>query len=235
MKKYLLMAGIATTTIALSACGGGENSGSDSENQNSSNEESESDEENNQEESSGDESSDSEDSEGETMSKEENENQEAQAGDTVESDAGSFNMVKRTDDIGTVETGPLAATFESAKVIDGELTEEYQDILETDSENLTYIQLDMSVENTQEEPVNFYPSQATITTNSGEQLDPDGFLGEHISGEFLDAVTQEGYNVYVLENSEAEEIEEITVRMSAPTDEDFNEVGDSVEQTITFE
>ncbi|SDW12225.1 hypothetical protein SAMN05421781_0519 [Marinococcus luteus] len=233
MKKYLLATGIASLTLVATACGS-EESSDDGEESSSSEESSEgepsgeesSDESNNEE---SDDNSDSSDTEEASAGDVEN-----QEGDTVENEAGTFEVVKRVDDAASVETGPINLDIDEAKVIQGELNSEYQEILERESAEISYIQFDLTAENTEEAPVDFYATEGTITTNTGEQLESDMFFGEPIDGMFLDAVTQTGNSIYILENSTAEEIESATLRIGAPVNEDFEDVGESVEEEIDF-
>lgn len=228
MKKYLLATGIASLTLVATACGSEESSSGGEESSSS-------------EESSGEESSDENTNEGSDDNSDSSATEEASAGkvenqegDTVENEAGTFEVIKRVDNVASVKTGPINLDIDEAKVIQGELNSEYQEILERDSAEISYIQVDLTAENTEETPVDFYATEGTITTNTGEQLESDMFFGEPIDGMFLDAVTQTGNSIYILENSTAEEVESATLRIGAPVNEDFEDVGESIEEEINF-
>ncbi|MFD1030186.1 hypothetical protein [Metaplanococcus flavidus] len=92
--------------------------------------------------------------------------------------------------------------------------------------------IEMAGENTSEEDMSFYLGQTTAITNTREQLEPDMFLSEYIDGEYLGQVRHEGHNVYVLKNSTVDELETIELRILAPTDSEFNTVGEDVSHTI---
>src|SRR5690606_27824817 len=87
-------------------------------------------------------------------------------------------------------------------------------------------------ENTSDEDMSFYLGQAMAITNTKEQLEPDMLLSEHIEGEYMGQVQHEGYNVYVLKNSTVDQLESIELRITAPTDSNFETVGEDVSHTI---
>ncbi|MGB6409354.1 MAG: hypothetical protein WBF39_17910, partial [Planococcus donghaensis] len=87
-------------------------------------------------------------------------------------------------------------------------------------------------ENTSEEDMSFYLGQATAITNTKEQLEPDMVLSEYIEGDYLGQVRHEGHNVYILKNSTVDELESIELRITAPTDSNYETVGDDVSHTI---
>lgn len=87
-------------------------------------------------------------------------------------------------------------------------------------------------ENTSDEDMSFYLGQAIAITNTKEQLEPDMLLSEHIEGEYMGQVRHEGYNVYILKNSTVDQLESIELRISAPTDSNFETVGEDVSHTI---
>lgn len=87
-------------------------------------------------------------------------------------------------------------------------------------------------ENTSDDDMSFYLGQAIAITNTKEQLEPDMFLSEYIDGEYMGQVRHEGYNVYVLKNSMVDELETIELRIMAPTDSEFNTVGEDASHTI---
>ncbi|WP_117168839.1 hypothetical protein [Paraliobacillus sediminis] len=210
MKKLLGMMAILLVFL-LAACGS-----EDSETNTTSTDTNETEEQNKEAE-----------EEPEEMSSEENESTEAKVGDTITSEAGEMTLVSRTDDVGTFETGSIIMTVEKVNGVSGVLSPEMVEYLE--QEELEYIQVDMIVENTSEENITFYASQATMTTNTGEQLEPDMFLSDHIDGEFIGQVNKSGSSFYILENSKAEDVESVRLIYSAPTNDDFETVGEEVD------
>ncbi|MGY3186425.1 hypothetical protein [Lysinibacillus sp. TE18511] len=90
----------------------------------------------------------------------------------------------------------------------------------------------MNGENTSTEDMSFYLGQATIITNTKEQLEPDMILSEHIEGNYLGQVKQEGYNVYVLKNSKVEDLKTIEIRIDAPLNSNMDRQGEDITQTF---
>lgn len=91
---------------------------------------------------------------------------------------------------------------------------------------------DIEVENTSDKDVSFYVSQAKLISNTKEQVEPDMIASTYIDGEFLGAVKKKGTNVYLLKNSKAEDIKSVEIRISAPTDKNFNKLGEDIKFTI---
>lgn len=91
---------------------------------------------------------------------------------------------------------------------------------------------DIEVENTSDKDVSFYISQAKLISNTKEQVEPDMIASTYIDGEFLGAVKKNGTNVYLLKNSKAEDIKSVEIRISAPTDKNFNKLGEDIKFTI---
>lgn len=178
-------------------------------------------------------SSEIEDNEGGTMTQEENEVTDAQVGDTVTSEAGDVTLVSRTDDVGTFESGPINLTIEKVNGASADLTGEIADMMET--EELEYIQVDMNVENTSEDTISFYASQATLTTNTGDQLEPDMLMSDHIAGEFIGEVNKSGTSFYMLENSKAEDVESVRLIYNAASNENFEDIGDEIDIEVELE
>lgn len=94
------------------------------------------------------------------------------------------------------------------------------------------VTIKMSGENTSDDDMNFYLGQATIITNTKEQLEPSMFLSKNIEGEYLGKVQHEGYNVYILKKSTVDDLKTIEIRVSAPTNSNFDTVGKEIKQVI---
>jgi hypothetical protein len=152
---------------------------------------------------------------------------ETQVGETVENEGGKFTLIARNDEVETQETGPMILNIPQVNATSATLKGDVADFLETDA--IEYIQIDMEVENTSEDTITFYPAQATITTSTGEQLESDMWLSDHIDGDFFGQVKQEGSQYFILEKSKAEDIEWVRVIINAPLDEDWNNVGEKLD------
>lgn len=134
----------------------------------------------------------------------------------------------------TGQTGPVIYTIEGLQVSKlTATTDEMAEMLgiEKDKE-VALVAFNASIENTTDATVSFYLGQATLTTNTKEQVDSDGFLSEYIDGEMLGKVKNSGNMIYILKNSKAEDLTTLTLHVDAPTDENFETIGDPV--TIDF-
>jgi len=166
--------------------------------------------------------------------KENDENiEEAEVGDTVTTEAGDMTLKAQNDDIDPIETGPFRVDIEKVNAVSGNLNPESAVIYNT--EQLEYIQIDMRVENTSEEDLILYAGQAQIVTNTGEQLDSDMWMSDHIEGEFRGGVIQEGTLIYPLEQSQADEIETVRIIISAPQDEDWQRIGEEIDFQVELQ
>ncbi|WP_413375756.1 hypothetical protein [Alkalihalobacillus sp. 1P02AB] len=159
---------------------------------------------------------------------------EQQVGDTVENEGGKFTLHARNDSTESIETGSMTLNLVQVNAVSGELSDEFALFFDDETE-LHYIQIDVEISNSSEETINFYADQATITTNTGEQLDmPDFFLSDHIGGEFIGAVNKSGSIFYILENSTADEIEWVRILISAPSDDSYETVGEEIDIKVEF-
>ncbi|SDO18118.1 DUF4352 domain-containing protein [Alkalicoccus daliensis] len=157
---------------------------------------------------------------------------ETEVGETIENEGGTFTLHARQDEIDTVETGPVVMEITQVNAASGELAPDLAEMMET--EELDYIQMDVEVENTADEDITFYASQATISTSTGEQLEQDLWLSDHIDGELMAGTSHSGSFFFVLENSQAEEVESLRAVWSAPHDEDWEDLGEEVDIEIEF-
>lgn len=92
---------------------------------------------------------------------------EVNSADTITTDMGEMNVVKQITEAGSFESGPMVVHVNEINVMEGKLSEDYQEMLSKD-EDISYIEINMEVENTSEDRIAFYPGQAIITTNTGE-------------------------------------------------------------------
>lgn len=137
----------------------------------------------------------------------------------------------------TGETGPIKYSLNALQLSKlTATTDEMAEILEIEKDKeCAVLVIDISAENTSAETINFYLGMATATTNTKEQVESDGFLEEYMDGEFLGQVIHSGTLVYILENSKAEDITNVKLYVDAPTDENYDEVGEPLELELTFE
>ncbi|MBB6450986.1 hypothetical protein HNR44_002976 [Geomicrobium halophilum] len=232
MKKYLVSIGMGSLLV-LSACGEDGNGSNEADTD-------ETDEETEDVSAEEDDSDIDEEEEGNEDDESDEDGEDAattegghEVGETVSDENGEQTLVSLADDVGTFETGPIILEIEKANGVSAVFEGEAAALL--DQDEAEYIQVDMNVENTSEDDIMFYASQATLITDTGEQLDPDMFLSDHMDGEYFGEVSKSGSSYYFLENSTADEVQSIELRYSAPTDEDFMDVGDELQIEIDLE
>lgn len=227
------MLGIVAMIAFLSACSeesdaDSESNGEDSEEQQEETQSDEESEDDSSDDSGNDESSDEESSE---ESEETSEGTtETEIGETTENEGGTFTLHSRNQEAQTFETGPVELTVEKVVAASGELNAELANMMDTDE--IDYIQVDLAVENTSEEDITFFSGQGEMATSTGEQLEPDMLMSDHIDGEMMGNTNASGSFFYVLENSNAEDIESARLVFSAPTNQDFEDIGEELDFEI---
>ncbi|GGP07919.1 DUF4352 domain-containing protein [Oceanobacillus neutriphilus] len=219
MKKLLFL--LVGMMLFLAACGD-DNNDSSAETSTEDEGTTEASEESNNEEDSGESE--------EPATEEDEENTEPQVGDVVTNEGGESTLVSKIDEIGTFESGPIELTINKVNGVSMSVSEDYVDTFGTDQ--LEYIQVDMEVENTSDDNVDFYASQAILTTSTGEQLEPDFLMSDHIDGEFFGNVNKSGSSYYVLENSKAEDVESVRLIFSGTNDENYETIGEDIDVEI---
>lgn len=117
-----------------------------------------------------------------------------------------------------------ATTDDMANALDIEKNKEY-----------TLVAMDVSFENTSEKTICFYPDQGEITTNTKEQVAADMFFSDSVGGDFIGNVRKEGTLFFVLKKTNANDIDTISYHVDAPSNEDFESVGDNLEVELNFE
>lgn len=62
------------------------------------------------------------------------------------------------------------------------------------------------IQNKNDFPINTYPCQAKLITNTGEQVEADIIASESFDGEIFEGVTQEGYVLFNLDKTKIDEL-----------------------------
>lgn len=140
-------------------------------------------------------------------------------------------VVYTNEDLGiSGQTGPIKYSATGIQI--SKLTATTDDAaqllgVEKDKE-VCLVVVEVSEENTTDDTNYFYIGQATLTSSTKEQIDPDMILSDYIDGELLGKVVNSGQNVYILPNSSADDITNVSLHVDAPTDSAFNAIGDEV-------
>lgn len=94
-----------------------------------------------------------------------------------------------------------------------------------DQDEVTTIVINMTLENTSDDTISVYPEQATLTTNTGEQIEAELFLSDQIGGEFIGKVKKSG-NILFVAKSQPKDITSIKYILDGPHDQELNSLAD---------
>ncbi|WP_290767990.1 MULTISPECIES: hypothetical protein [Exiguobacterium] len=101
-----------------------------------------------------------------------------------------------------------------------------------DKKEVTIVSFNVIVENTSDDTVSFYPNQARLVTNTGEQVDANIIVSEDVGGEFLGKVKKEGGVLFQVDSMPAE-LTEVRFVVEGPYNDQFNTIAeDRYEYTI---
>lgn len=167
--------------------------------------------------------------------KKENKKEEKKEGETTEQNGLKKTVIFTNKELNkTGESGSIKYNFTKVQVSKlTATTDDAAQMFEVEKgKEFAIIVFDIEVENTSDKDVSFYISQAKLISNTKEQVEPDMIASTYIDGEFLGAVKKNGTNVYLLKNSKAEDIKSVEIRISAPTDKNFNKLGEDIKFTI---
>lgn len=173
----------------------------------------------------------------EQQEKEEAPKEDSTTGEIVEEDGLRKEPIATNKELNLAgETGPFKYAIEGVQISKlTATTDEMAEILgiEKDKE-VALVAINASAENTTNDTLSFYIGQATLTSNTKEQVESDGFLSEYIDGEFLGNVKNSGNLIYILKNSKAEDLTNLTLHIDPPHDENFENIGDEVKIDINL-
>lgn len=129
------------------------------------------------------------------------------------------------------ETGPIKYTVSSIQVSNVSTTDDAIAALLGIEANqkVGLVVVDFDVENTSVDTISWYPDQATITTNTQEQADANMFLNDgDVGGDYIGNVKKSGQVMFILPNSDAKDLTQVSIHVDGPYDANFNTVGDAV-------
>lgn len=129
------------------------------------------------------------------------------------------------------ETGPIKYTVSSIQVSNVSTTDDAIAALLSIEANqkVGLVVVDFDVENTSVDTISWYPDQATITTNTQEQADANMFLNDgDVGGDYIGNVKKSGQVMFILPNSDAKDLTQVSIHVDGPYDANFNTVGDAV-------
>lgn len=154
--------------------------------------------------------------------------------DVKESEFGKMAIIYKDEDLEvTEETGPFRLKVTALQIGDIEIIDEYRELF-NDKDEATIITVNLEVENTEDATNGFYADQATLTTDTGEQVEADMFLSDDVGGDFIGEVKKDG-DIFFILDSEADKINKVNLHIDAPHDEDFDTIGDDLKLEFEIE
>lgn len=159
-------------------------------------------------------------------------------GKSVDEDGLKKNPIVTTRNIGYETTlGPVlfkingievsvvsAENSTVASVLDIEIGKEY-----------TLISIDMTVENTSENDISFYPNQSTIITDHKEQINANLFGSDDVGGDFYGNVEKTGQVFYIAEKTPADELTSFNLRIDAPHNSSYDRLSENITITVNIQ
>lgn len=160
------------------------------------------------------------------------EQQTEQEGPTVEEENGMRKETYYTnEDLNlTGETGPMKYTVTAVQVSNVSTEDDATASLLglTADQVAGLVVVNFEIENTSTDTISWYPDQSTITTNTQEQADAQMFLSGDVGGDYIGNVKKSGEVMFVLPNSDAQDLTQVSIHVDGPYDANFNSVGDAV-------
>ncbi|WP_215112251.1 DUF4352 domain-containing protein [Exiguobacterium sp. s75] len=152
--------------------------------------------------------------------------------DVQESELGTNKIYMKNKALTIAEAmGPIQFAIDKVQTSRLTVAEAYRDSFDG-QEEVTVVAMNMIVENTVDETMSFHPNQATLVTNTGEQVSSDLWFSDDVGGEFLGKVKKEG-NVLFFVKAKPEELTDLKVVIDGPFNENFDKVAeDRYEYTL---
>lgn len=125
-----------------------------------------------------------------------------------------------------INAGPIELYINNVSIVKINTTEESK--VELDNQDVAYAaMIDVKVKNTSKQDVAFYPNQAIITTDVGEQIEETLLFTGDVGGDFLGEVEKEGI-VWMPIKKDPEKIKSLTFIVNAPYDTGMNDLGKQI-------
>ncbi|MDI3234153.1 hypothetical protein QK289_03965 [Exiguobacterium antarcticum] len=124
----------------------------------------------------------------------------------------------------STKLGPINFHINMVQTSRLKINKGYEDMFD-DKNEVTLIVLNVDVENTIDDSTNFYPNQATLTTNTGEQINAEVVYSDDVGGEFIGKVKKSG-NIIFVAQSNPKEITNVKFIVEGPSDASFTSLTD---------
>ncbi|MFB9860883.1 hypothetical protein ACFPFV_09450 [Salinicoccus siamensis] len=241
MKKYLLTGGFATALL-LGACGTDGEQSEETVAEETTEEQTEKSEPTEEvtEETTGEETTEEaaevEDEIDEVVDEVEEPGSLAEANEELAGEDGLTEIYGYNDEEVTEEVGSLIVTRNSAVVFGMKLDEDtawyFEDEGYSLGDEVQMITIEYTVENTVEDPRDFYLNQTTLITSTGEQIESEWLMDSGLQSEMLGAVKSTGDVTFLLRNSDADDIEWVDIIIPSLSDENYDIVSEEYKQRI---
>lgn len=150
-----------------------------------------------------------------------------------ETEIGKMTTIYENEDLNIpIESGSVKGTLNSISYVTFEPNPDNK-LAINDGETVTLITIDATVENTTDSNVSFYPDQATLVTDTNQEVKADYSLSDAVGGDFIGAVKKEGIIQWVLKHDE--NIKKVTLKIDGAVDEKFNGLSEDLKVEIPFE
>ncbi|MDP4549521.1 hypothetical protein Q9251_01340 [Alkalihalobacillus macyae] len=157
-------------------------------------------------------------------------------GKTVEDQDGMITLKAISEYDETTSIGDVELTISDVKVMDYAPSPDLVDFFHGYSDNETqfnYVKLRVNVKNTSDQTVNFAPVSLLETGNEKKGFEDDFYL-ENLYGDFAPGEEKAGQLGFVLNDTDVEKLESITVNTSDVFDENKESVTEAKSITIPF-
>lgn len=152
--------------------------------------------------------------------------------ETRKSEYGTLTVLKKNENLVIAETsGPFKLELNKAQVAKMEVSPNYKQLFK-DKDKVTVVTVAMKIENTTDDTNSYYPDQAVLVTNDGEQVEASTFISDHLGGEYIGKVKKQG-NVIFLLDGEPEKISHLKLSIKKPHNKEFSPIGE--EKLIEFD
>jgi hypothetical protein len=214
LKRFILLLLVAIISVALTACGGEKSKDGDKAVK-------------------ADEPTSSEEKKDNEKETNKDKEKSVSEGDVIENEMGKTTILKKKKDMNElVENGPMKLTITGIQSATLEPAADYKEMFDN-KDKLTVITVGMKAENTSKETVSFYPDQATLTTNAGDQVDADPLLSDEVGGDFFGPTKKEGKVIFQLDTP-AKEISEIKLVIPGASNENLDSLGEDIQLPLSF-
>ena len=145
--------------------------------------------------------------------------------DVQESELGSNQIYMKNKALDVNETiGSIQFAIDKVQTSRLTVAEAYRELFDG-KEAVTVVAMNVIVENTIDDTVSFHPNQATLVTNTGEQVTADLWYSDDVGGEFLGKVKKEG-NVLFFVEAMPEELTEVRFIVDGPFDVNYEQIAE---------